>query len=98
MSITRCTLPKNVSCPSRDVLFRRMCHVYPKVYSSPGVYSIYRKGGKSGKKKGKDGSIKSMSEANSKMWETRLELAERSRTEYRSVMTYIQCNFSKKHS
>jgi hypothetical protein len=43
-----------------------------------------KKGGKAdGKKAKKDASIKSMSEANTKLWEARLDVAEKSRTEYR---------------
>jgi len=45
-----------------------------------------KKGGKSGKsdkKSAKDASIKSMSEANSRIWEARLEIAEQAKTKYR---------------
>ena len=43
---------------------------------------VYRKKG-GAKKAKKDASVKSMSDANSRMWETRLDLAENSRNEYR---------------
>ncbi|KAI0241902.1 Basal body-orientation factor 1 [Lamellibrachia satsuma] len=42
-----------------------------------------KSGGKSDKKAAKDASIKSMSEANSKLWEARLEIAEQAKTKYR---------------
>ena len=47
------------------------------LYSLPNRKKSSKKGGK------KDANIKKMSEANSKLWETRLDVAERSRDEYR---------------
>lgn len=45
--------------------------------------------GKGAKKAAKDAEIKSMSQANSKLWETKLELTEKSRQEYRECATKL---------
>ncbi len=53
------------------------------MFSDQNIFSPFLRRNKAAKKAKKEESIQSMSEANSKLWETRLTLAEQSKQEYR---------------